>query len=187
MIHFYPHKNLPQPLFIKEGSGSPISPKIPFFRKKEGEIILKKYFEKMYSGEQNPIRLEESFSVHFGDSMFNGKIDRIDLIKDNEVCIVDYKTGKERSDANIKSDLQLPLYSVFTEQKFGFKVVEAKYVFVESLTEIFVDISEKRRGIAKEKLLDAIDSIREKNFRPTPNSFLCSFCDYNSVCEFAEI
>jgi DNA helicase II / ATP-dependent DNA helicase PcrA len=156
-------------------------------RKKEGKVVLKKYFEKMYSEKQNPIRLEESFSVHFGDSMFNGKIDRIDLIKRNEVCIVDYKTGREKSDANIKSDLQLPLYAVFTEEKFGFKVIEAKYIFVESLTEISVDISEKRREIAKEKLLDVIDSIRQKNFKPTPNSFLCGFCDYNSVCEFAEI
>ncbi|MDD4382243.1 MAG: ATP-dependent DNA helicase [Candidatus Dojkabacteria bacterium] len=156
-------------------------------RKKEGKIVLEKYFENMYSEKQNPIRLEESFSVHFGDSMFNGKIDRIDRVKGNEVCIVDYKTGKEKSDANIKNDLQLPLYAVFTEAKFGFKVVEAKYVFIESLKEVSVDISDMRRNLAKEKLLGAIDSIRAKNFKPTPNSFLCSFCDYNSVCEFAEI
>jgi len=156
-------------------------------KKKEGEEMLKKYYEKMYSEDQSPLRLEESFSVHFGESVFAGKIDRIDVVGDNgEVCIVDYKTGKVKSEANIKKDLQLPLYAVFAQEKLGLNVVGAKYLFVESMEEIEVDISQKRKDLAKEKLLEAIDNIRERKFTATPG-FVCNFCDYNSVCEFAEI
>jgi len=156
-------------------------------KKKEGEEMLKKYYEKMYSEDQSPLRLEESFSVHFGESVFAGKIDRIDVVGEKgEVCIVDYKTGKVKSEANIKKDLQLPLYAVFAQEKLGLNVVGAKYLFVESMEEIEVDISQKRKDLAKKKLLEAIDNIRERKFTATPG-FVCNFCDYNSVCEFAEI
>ena len=156
-------------------------------RKEEGKKILEEYYNKMYSEQQKPLKLEESFSVHFGESVFAGKIDRIDIVGDEgEVCIVDYKTGKVKSEANIKKDLQLPLYAVFAQEKLGLNVVGAKYVFVESMEEIEVDISQKRKDLAKEKLLEAIENIRERKFTATPG-FGCNFCDYNSVCEFAEI
>jgi len=156
-------------------------------RKEEGRKILKEYYNKMYSEQQKPLKLEESFSVHFGESVFVGKIDRIDMVgEEGEVCIVDYKTGKVKNEANIKKDLQLPLYAVFAQEKLGLKVVSAKYIFVESMEEIEVDISQKRKDLAKEKLLEAIGNIRERKFKATPG-FGCNFCDYNSVCEFAEI
>lgn len=47
-------------------------------------------------------------------------------------------------------------------------------------------ISIIKKDLAKEKLLEAIENIRERKFAATPG-FGCNFCDYNSVCEFAEI
>jgi DNA helicase-2/ATP-dependent DNA helicase PcrA len=158
-------------------------------RRKEGRDIMKKYYEKVYSKDDNPIKLEEGFNVHFGNTTFNGKIDRIDLVGENngvlEVCIVDYKTGKEKDASDIKKDLQLPLYALFAEEKLGLKVVGAKYIFVEVQKTIEVDVSEKRRELAKEKLLEVVDCVKEKKFRPTPG-FHCRYCDYNSVCDYAE-
>lgn len=159
-------------------------------RRKEGRGIMKKYFEKIYSQEENPIKLEESFSMHVNDTVFSGKIDRIDLveIKDGvqEVVIVDYKTGKEKAPADIKRDLQLPLYSLVTEQKFGLKVVGAKYVFVEAGSVVDVDVSQERRDLAEGKLLETLACIKEGDFTATPG-FLCRFCDFNSICEYAEL
>lgn len=159
-------------------------------RKEDGRLLMKKYFEEIFSEEENPIRLEESFSMHFGDTVFAGKIDRIDLVdvKDGvqEVCIVDYKTGKEKSAADIKKDFQLPLYALVAEQKLGLRVVGAKYVFIETGNVIEVDVSQKRRELAKEELIEALESIKEGNFAPTPG-FGCRYCDFNSICEYAEV
>ena len=158
-------------------------------RKKEGRLIMKTYYEKIFTPEENPLKLEESFSMYFGDTSFNGKIDRIDLVgeKDGvqEVVIVDYKTGKEKKSADIKKDLQLPLYALVAEQKFGLKVVGAKYVFVEAGTVIDVDVSQERRELAQEKLLETLESIKSGNFVAKPD-FFCKFCDFNSICEYAE-
>jgi DNA helicase II / ATP-dependent DNA helicase PcrA len=159
-------------------------------RKEEGEKILKEYYENVFNEKEKPLRLEEGFNVYIGDVVFVGKIDRIDLEKKDgdvtEVCIVDYKTGREKTEKDVKDDLQLPLYALFAEQKLGFKVVKAKYVYVEAGSELEVDVSQERRNLAKEKLLGAIDEIRECRFEPTPG-YLCKFCDYNSICEYAEL
>ncbi len=159
-------------------------------RKKEGRSIMKKYYEKLFKEDDIPLRLEEGFSVHFGTTTFNGKIDRIDLVGETdgvqEVCIVDYKSGKEKDASDIKKDLQLPLYALFAEEKLGLKVVGAKYIFVEVQKVVEVDVSQKRRELAKEKLLEVVDCVKEKKFEPTPG-FHCRYCDYNSVCEYAEL
>ncbi len=159
-------------------------------RKKEGVGIMENYYEGVFSKDERPMRLEESFDVHVGSTVFVGKIDRIDFVRKNgevtEVKIVDYKTGKEKDAKDIKDDLQLPLYALFAEQKLGLKVVKAEYVYVETGKRLEVDLSSERRELAKEKLVEVIDLVREGKFAPTPG-FQCRYCDYNSICKYAEL
>jgi DNA helicase-2/ATP-dependent DNA helicase PcrA len=159
-------------------------------RKKSGEKMLKEYYKNLYSEDQKPYRLEESFSVHVDDSVFVGKIDRIDIVDDSkeklEVEIIDYKTGKVKNEANIKKDLQLPLYALFAEEKLGLKVVSAKYVFVEHSEVVEVDVSKEKKDKAREKVVEIIEEIKKQNFAPTPG-YLCRYCDYNTVCEDAMV
>jgi DNA helicase-2/ATP-dependent DNA helicase PcrA len=159
-------------------------------RRLSGKNMLKKYYKDLYSEDQRPYRLEESFSVHVGESVFVGKIDRIDIVNEGkdklEVEIIDYKTGKVKNDANIKKDLQLPLYALFAEQKLGLKVVAAKYIFVEHGEVVEVDVSEERKEAAKNRVVEIIENIKEKDFAPTPG-YLCRYCDYNTICEDAMV
>jgi len=159
-------------------------------RKEEGVGIMENYFDKVYSPKEKPLRLEESFDVHLGDTVFVGKIDRIDLEKreegTTEVTIVDYKSGREKSASDVKDDLQLPLYALFAQQKLGFTVVKAQYVYVETGKVLEVDISQERRELAKEKLIEVIELVKKAQFEPTPG-YLCRYCDYNSICEYADL
>jgi DNA helicase-2/ATP-dependent DNA helicase PcrA len=160
-------------------------------RKKKGETILEEYFKKIYSPEEKPINLEESFTIHLEGSNFTGKIDRIDLVEDKDgvkyVDIIDYKTGRVKNEKEIKTDLQLPLYAIFVEQKLGYKVRKAEYLFIEECKKVEVDISEKRKEKAQEKIIEIIEKIKTRDFAATPDLFKCSMCDYNSVCEFAKL
>jgi DNA helicase-2/ATP-dependent DNA helicase PcrA len=159
-------------------------------RKASGRKMLKEYFDDLYDEDEKPYRLEETFSVHVDESVFVGKIDRIDMVDDSkdlkEVEIIDYKTGKVKSKSNIKKDLQLPLYALFAEEKLGLKVVSAKYVFVEHGEVVEVDISDEKKKQAREQIVEIIEKIKKKNFAPTPG-YLCKYCDYNSVCEDAMV
>ena len=159
-------------------------------RRSFGKKILKEYYKNLYSQEQRPYRLEESFSVHVEESVFEGKIDRIDIVDDSgkklKVEIVDYKTGKVKNATNIKKDLQLPLYALFAEEKLGLEVVNAKYVFIEYGEVVNVDVSDNRKSQARQRIIEIIGKIKEKDFSPTPG-YLCRYCDYNIVCEDAMV
>jgi len=159
-------------------------------RRKEGVGIMENYYDEVFSEDEEPMRLEESFEVHIGSTVFVGKIDRIDFVRKNgdatEVKIIDYKTGKEKEEKDIKDDLQLPLYALFAEQKLGLKVVKAEYIYVETGKRLEVDLSSERRELAKERLVEVTNLVREGKFAPTPG-FLCRYCDYNSICKYAEL
>ena len=77
------------------------------------------------------------------------------------------------------------MYAFFAEEKLGLKVVGAKYIFVVSGNTIDVDVSEERREVARNSVLDAVEKIRDGKFAPTPG-FGCNYCDYRSVCKYAE-
>jgi DNA helicase-2/ATP-dependent DNA helicase PcrA len=160
-------------------------------RKETGVEIMKEFYKNLYNENENPYMLEESFSVHLGDTVFSGKIDRMDLVRVGEsgipeVEIIDYKTGKVKNASVIKNDLQLPLYAIFAEEKLGVKVVGAKYIFVEHGEIIEVDVSQKRREKSRDLIPGIVESISKREFLATPG-WLCKFCDYNSVCKDAEL
>jgi DNA helicase-2/ATP-dependent DNA helicase PcrA len=157
-------------------------------RKESGVKSMNEYYDKFFSIEQNPYKLEQSFTVRLPESSFVGKIDRMDLVKQGEIPIVeiiDYKTGRLKDATDIKNDLQLPLYCIFAEQSLGVKVSKAKYIFIEEGKEVEVDISQERREKAKENVFEVIKSIQQRDFIATPNSFKCKYCDYNSICSDA--
>ena len=157
-------------------------------RKKSGIKAMKEYYKKFFSTEQNPYRLEQPFTVHLPEGSFVGKIDRIDLVKAGdipEVEIIDYKTGHLKDEADIKNDLQLPLYCIFAEQSLGVKVKRAKYIFIEEGVEIEVDISKERREKAKESVYEIARRIKDREFTATPSSFKCKYCDFRSICKDA--
>lgn len=157
-------------------------------RKRSGEKAMREYYEKFFSIEQTPYRLEQSFTVHLPESTFVGKIDRMDLVKGGdipEVEIIDYKTGRLKEESDIKKDLQLPLYCIFAEQSLGVKVLKAKYIFVEEGVEGEVDISQERKEKAKENIYEVISKIKSREFVATPNGFKCKYCDYKSICSDA--
>ncbi len=160
-------------------------------KKEQGEKMLRRYFERIYSKDESPLNLEESFVMHLGESTFAGKIDRIDYVGEEDgvkqVCIVDYKTGKVKKEADIKKDLQLSLYAIFVEEKLGYKVVSAQYIFLEDGVKVDVDISAKRREKAKERMVEIIEKIKDRDFRALPDMYKCHGCDYRTVCEFAKL
>jgi CRISPR/Cas system-associated exonuclease Cas4 (RecB family) len=100
------------------------------------------------------------------------------------VEIVDYKTGGVKDKADLKKDLQLPLYALFAQRALGVKVGKAKYIFIEHNKEIEVDISQERQAQAEETVLRVVGEIIKGNFDANPG-FLCQFCDYKDICEDA--
>jgi ATP-dependent helicase/nuclease subunit B len=115
------------------------------------------------------------------------KSDRIDLLADGTLRIVDYKIGRapER-----KRSLQLPIYGACASQALAGKhgrawsVSRAGYIAFKEKTP-FVELQNPDKAIAdgQTRLLDAIDAIERGEFPVQPDEpFLCNWCQYPGVC-----
>ena len=118
------------------------------------------------------------------------KADRIDLMADGTLRIVDYKLGKAPKPARV---LQLPVYGVCAEQSLegrhgrSWTLGRAGYVaFREKNSFVALGASSSLAeavDAGQERLLAAIDAIERGEFPPDPDEpFLCTRCGYASVC-----
>ena len=118
------------------------------------------------------------------------KADRIDLMADGTLRVVDYKLGKAPKPARV---LQLPVYGVCAEQSLegrhgrSWTLGRAGYVaFREKNPFVALGASSSLAeavDAGQERLLAAIDAIERGEFPPNPDEpFICTRCGYASVC-----
>jgi ATP-dependent helicase/DNAse subunit B len=119
------------------------------------------------------------------------KADRIDLLGDGTLRIVDYKLG--RAPGRDRS-LQLPVYGAcaaqalegrhgraWTVSRAGYVAFREKQAFVplgKTLDEV-----EKAMADGQRRLIAAVDGIERGQFPVQPDEpFLCTWCPYSTVC-----
>lgn len=138
--------------------------------------------------------LEGEFVFRSGDSerrvQLRAKADRIDLMDDGSLRVVDYKLGKAPKAARA---LQLPVYGVCAEQHLAgrhgraWTLGRAGYVaFREKNAFSALGSSSSLKQALEEgqaRFLGAIDAIEQGTFPVRPDEpFLCTRCGYASVC-----
>ena len=116
------------------------------------------------------------------------KADRIDLLGDGTMRVIDYKLGRA---PDRRRALQLPVYGVAAQQALeghrgrAWTLSRAGYVAFKHKG-AFADIGQdlpKAVADGQERLVAAIDGIERGEFPPRPEDpFLCTWCPYPSVC-----
>ncbi|KKR06454.1 MAG: hypothetical protein UT34_C0001G0495 [candidate division WS6 bacterium GW2011_GWF2_39_15] len=153
-----------------------------------GRMGLERFFDEFHTGKERPIFLEKSFKFGMADFRILGKVDRIDLleVKDGvrHVEIMDYKTGKAKSQKEANTNWQLVFYAIVAEELWGLKVDKASYVFVEHGKKVDISITPRRRDNVVKKIKGIVAKIRSGDFT-IPKSHHCMYCDYQDVCEEA--
>jgi RecB family exonuclease len=118
------------------------------------------------------------------------KADRIDLLQDGTLRVIDYKLGRAPKSARA---LQLPVYGVCAEQHLegrhgrSWTVSRAGYVaFKEKNSFVSLGVSSSLKEAmeeGQERLLAAVGGVERGEFPPRPEEpFLCSRCGYSGVC-----
>ena len=116
------------------------------------------------------------------------KSDRIDVLDDGTLRIVDYKIGRA---PRVSRSLQLAVYSSCARQhlartrgedwpvsRAGYVAFREKNAFVPLGTNL-----EKALGEGEQRLIAAIDAIEQGIFPPRPDEpWLCTRCGYATVC-----
>lgn len=123
--------------------------------------------------------------------MLKGKADRIDLLEDGTLRVVDYKLGWPPNRARA---LQLPIYSLRAAQQLKGKdgrswtLGEAMYLAFKGpkrVVSLFSSAADRDAVLAQaqQRLADTIDAIERGSFPPTPDDvFRCETCAFTTVC-----
>ena len=140
-----------------------------------------------------PIEGEFRLAAPDGDRTvrLRGKADRVDLLEDRTLRVIDYKSGRAPEEGR---SVQLPIYAICVQQQLRavrgetWGIAEASYVAFGEREPLKVVIDAGPDGAAaladgQARLLDAVDRIDCGEFPARPASTrLCAYCAYAAVC-----
>lgn len=131
------------------------------------------------------LHTEQEFKIQIGNATVVGRMDRIDRIADTRVVIVDYKTGKPRSQEDADESLQLSLYALAARESFGYDAELLAFHNLEDNSVMSTTRSRFQLEEARVKVEDVAQKIAAGEFDAKPG-FQCTFCAYRNLCPATE-
>ena len=145
---------------------------------------LTRYHERFQSSESEPVWFERSFTFKLGPHLLRGRVDRVDRLPSGEYELIDYKTGRPKSAAQLAGDIQLSLYAVGAREAWQLDSSRQAYYYL--LDDEKVEVPADGGDWVQEVVREVADGILAQGFEPTPSFAACSVCDYRLVCPAAE-
>ena len=150
---------------------------------------LTRYFERFQSSEAEPVWFERQFTFKLGPHLLRGRVDRVDRLPGGEYELIDYKTGRPKSAAQLADDVQLSLYAVGAREAWSLEASRQAYYYVLDDEKVAVPVlagDADRAEWIREVAYEVAEGILSQGFEPTPSFAACSVCDYRLVCPAAE-
>jgi DNA helicase-2/ATP-dependent DNA helicase PcrA len=147
---------------------------------------LVRYHDRFRAEDAEPVWFERSFQFRMGPHLLRGRVDRVDKLAAGGYELIDYKTGRPKSAAQLREDVQLSLYAVGAREAWQLEAAHQAYYYVLDDEKVPVERSEEDRGWITETVFEVADGILGQGFEPTPSFAACSVCDYRIACPAAE-
>ena len=155
--------------------------------KQAGLEQLRAFVEKQESSETLPLSMESSFSLDLGEVWLEGRIDQINPLvphtreDERAVELVDYKTGKPRSQKDADKSLQLSVYALAAQEQMKLRPVRLTFYCLTNNEPVHTVRTEQDLKAVKTEILTVAGRIRQNHFPAAPG-FVCKFCDYQPIC-----
>jgi ATP-dependent exoDNAse (exonuclease V) beta subunit len=126
------------------------------------------------------LETERRFKVQIGGAQVSGRFDRLDRVDGGEVEVVDYKTGKPKTQEDADDSLQLSIYAL-AARSLGH--TPSALVFINLQNGIAIESRRSAQQLLEaEKLVaDVAAKIAAGEFDPDPGPG-CRRCSYHSIC-----
>jgi DNA helicase-2/ATP-dependent DNA helicase PcrA len=147
---------------------------------------LEHYWQADRESDSEPVWFERSFAFRMGPHLLRGRVDRVDRHPDGSYELIDYKTGKAKTEAELREDVQLSLYQMGARASWRLETSAQSYFYVMSGEKVPVEHSEEELDRVRSTVGEIADGIKRQDFEPKPSPEICSFCDYRIVCPAAE-
>lgn len=126
---------------------------------------------------------EQQFKIVIGSALVTGYIDMVCQLNDDELYIIDWKTGKfEETAKSISTNLQLSIYVLAIAHLFPEvnKFKAELYYLRSGRRKSHTFTREDLEGL-EATAIEQIDAIvNDFHFHPTTNSRICGFCEHAS-------
>jgi DNA helicase-2/ATP-dependent DNA helicase PcrA len=155
--------------------------------KQAGLEQLRAFVEKQESSETLPLSMESSFSLDLGEVWLEGRIDQINPLvphareDERAVELIDYKTGKPRSQKDADTSLQLSVYALAAQEEMKLRPVRLTFYCLSNNESVHTVRTEQDLKALKTEILTVAGRIRQNHFPAAPG-FVCKFCDYQPIC-----
>jgi DNA helicase-2/ATP-dependent DNA helicase PcrA len=148
---------------------------------------LTRYHERFQTEDAEPMWFERAFTFRLGPHLLRGRVDRVDRLPGGEYELIDYKTGRPKSRAQLADDVQLSLYAVGAREAWALEASRQAYYYVLDDEKVSVPDDDGRRAEwIRDVTLEVGEGILSQGFEPTPSYTACGMCDYRLVCPAAE-
>jgi DNA helicase-2/ATP-dependent DNA helicase PcrA len=147
---------------------------------------LRRYHERVRSERVDPVWFERGFTFRMGRHTVRGRVDRVDRLAEGGWELIDYKTGRPRTVADLREDVQLSLYAIGAREAWHLEAAEQAYLYVLDDEKVRVPTEEMDPEWITETVLEVADGIQGQGFEPTPSFATCARCDYRIACPAAE-
>jgi DNA helicase-2/ATP-dependent DNA helicase PcrA len=155
------------------------------FREK-AVAALTRYWELDRKRAGKPVWFERGFSFKLGPHLVRGRVDRVDELPDGSFELIDYKTGRPKTEDDLRDDVQLSLYQLGARESWDVEARAGSYYYVLENEKVPVAHSDDELARVKATVEEIADGILAQEFEPKPSYELCSFCDYRIICPAAE-
>jgi len=131
------------------------------------------------------LETERRFKVEIGGAKVKGRFDRVDQLANGEIAILDFKTGKAKTQDDADDSLQLSVYALAAARDLGRTASSLVFINLENGTAIESRRTEKQLSQAEEQVRTIAAKIAAGEFDPKPNSG-CARCSYQIICPVQE-
>ncbi len=153
-----------------------------------GKEALRNFFEREEASNVIPKLVEEKFSFVIKMNRMEGRWDRVDE-RNGSIIIMDFKSSEvyrqDAADRRTKESLQLAIYALAYSKVFDRIPDRVELHFLESGLVGSAEVTEKMLEKSEEKILEAAEGIRSRNYSPAPKYQACKYCAYVDVCPSA--
>lgn len=146
---------------------------------------LREFFSAADVAQAETLHTEEQFNIRIGATELVGRIDRIDRTAAGEVLIIDYKTGRPKSQEDADESLQLSLYALAAREKWGYCATRLIFHNLEGNTIVTTNRSDAEIQEARSRVEEIAEEIANGNFEPKVGNH-CAVCAYRRLCPKTE-
>jgi DNA helicase-2/ATP-dependent DNA helicase PcrA len=110
-----------------------------------------------------------------------GRLDQVNRIGPNAVEIVDYKTGRPKTEADVRKDVQLGVYALAVRETLDLDPARLVYYNLQTNQAVSAERSEKQLKEVRALIQEIAADIRAREF-PTSPGFSCRYCEFRFLC-----